>query len=88
MKKDSALVSSDTSRESAAKQLEALRKMDISDRAEMTFQLSDNLRSIIESGIRDRHPEYSPKEIIQAVLKLTLDKDLFEKAFPGSEVAP
>ena len=69
-------------------QLNVLKKMDISDRAEMTFQLSDNLRSIVESGILQRHPDYSPDQINQAALSLVMDKDIVSQAFGGREVSP
>ena len=75
----------DTQKDSAIKQVHALRKMGIAGRAEMTFQLSDNLRSIVESGIRHRHPEYTQKQVIKAILSLTVDKDLLDQAFPKDE---
>ena len=88
MEKDMALIPSDTTADSFARQVEALRKMDISDRAQMTFELSDNLRSIVESGIRQRHPDYSGEEVQRAVLGLTIDRALFNEAFGGGEVQP
>ncbi len=86
MEKDVALIPLDTTAEALAVQVEALRKMDISKRAQMTFELSDNLRSIVESGIRQRHPDYSPEEIQRAALGLTIDRALFNEAFGGREV--
>jgi len=86
MEKETASILSDTTADSLARHIAALRKMDISDRAQMTFQLSDNLRSIVESGIRRRHPDYSPQEIQRAALRLTIDRALFNEAFGGGEV--
>lgn len=60
--------------------------MDISDRAEMIFQLSDNMRDIVVAGIRQRHPEYSQDEVVQALLSLVVDKETLKKAFGGREV--
>ena len=77
----------DTQSESAVRQFDALKKMDISARAEMTFQLSDNLRSIVETGIRHRHPNYTHDQVIQAVLSLVMDKDIVSQAFGGREVS-
>ena len=77
----------DTHDNSAIRQFEVLRKMDTNARAEMTFQLSDNLRSIIEAGIHQRHPDYNPEQIKQAALSLVVDKDTLSKAFPGHEVS-
>ena len=78
----------DTQADSARKQFDVLKKMDISARAEMTFQLSDNLRSIVKAGIRQRHPDYTADEITQAVLSLVVDKDILIQAFGGREVSP
>ena len=88
MEKDTASIPSDTTADSFARHIEALRKMDISARAQMTFELSDNLRSIVESGIRQRHPDYSAEEVQRAALGLTIDKALFNEAFGGGEVQP
>lgn len=78
----------DTTREAAARQLETLCKMDLAGRAKMTFQLSDNLRSIVQSDIRQRHPEYTADEVNQAWLSLILDKSLVEQAYGGRKVSP
>ncbi len=86
MEKETASILSDTTADSLARHIAALRKMDIGDRAQMTFELSDNLRSIVESGIRQRHPDYSPEEIQRAALGLTIDRALFNAAFGGCEV--
>jgi len=69
------------------RQLEVLKNMDLNGRAEMTFQLSDNLRSIVESGIFHRHPDYNSEEIKQAALGLVIDKNLVSQAFRGHEVS-
>ncbi len=86
MEKDMASIPLDTTADSFARHIEALRKMDINARAQMMFELSDNLRSIVESGIRQRHPDYSPEEVQRAALGLTIDKALFNEAFGGGEV--
>lgn len=78
----------DTDKDAAEQHLQTLRKMGIGGRAAMTFQLSDNLRSVVEAGIRQRHPDYSQKQITQATLRLVLDEELFEQVFPGCEVQP
>lgn len=88
MKTDITLLPFDTSRDCIVRQFDVLKKMDISERAEMTFQLSDNLRSTLVSGIRHRHPDYNQEQVTKALLRLTLDGDLFDKVFPGCEVLP
>ena len=87
MKISSALLPSDTERDLAIRQFEILQKMDIDARARMTFQLSDNLKSITESGIHDRHPNYTQEQIKQASLSLIVDKGILGRAFPGCEVS-
>ena len=77
----------DTQPESAVRQFDALKKMDINARAEMTFQLSDNLRSIVEAGIRQRHPDYKQDQVKQAVLNLVMDKDIVSQAFGGRKLS-
>lgn len=77
----------DTTEEAARLQIETLRRMDISERAEMTMQLSETLRQITKAGIRYRHPEYSKDQVTQAYLRLILDPDLFRQVFPGCEIS-
>ena len=86
MKTDTTLLPFDTAKDSATIQFEVLKKMDINARAKMTFELSDNLRSIIESGIQQRHPDYTQNQIKLAALRLTIGDDLFDQAFGGCEV--
>ena len=87
MKMDSHILPNDTKLDSAVRMFDVLQKMDINARAEMTFQLSDNLRSIVESGIHQRHPDYTQDEIKQAALSLAIDRALFDQAFPEHEVS-
>ena len=87
MKTTSTLLPFDTKEDSAIRQFEILQKMDIDARARMTFQLSDNLKSITESGIHDRHPNYTQEQIKQASLSLIIDKGILGQAFPDCEVS-
>ena len=82
MKTDNKTIPSDTVLDSAVKQFSILKKMDVDTRAAMTFELSDNLRSLLEAGILHRHPNYIDEEVKIAALSLTLDKNLFNQAFP------
>ena len=81
------LLSGDTQKEALRRQFDVLRNMGINGRAEMTFELSDNLRSIVEAGIRQRHPDYTQDEIKQAALSLVMDRNIVRQAFGGREVA-
>ena len=87
MKKQFALLPFDTEQDSAIRQFEILQKMDINDRATLTFQLSDNLKSITESGIHDRHPNYTKEQVKQASLSLVIDKEVLKQVFCGGEVS-
>jgi hypothetical protein len=45
----------------------------------MAFELSDNLRSIVESGVRLRHPDYDEERVRQQVLRLMIGESLFQQ---------
>ena len=76
----------DTTLESARLQYAILRKIGLEGRARMTFELSDNLREIVASGVRSRHPDYDEHKVKLAVIRLTVGKELFQKAYPGVEI--
>ncbi|MCD6174465.1 MAG: hypothetical protein J7K65_01685 [Planctomycetes bacterium] len=80
--------SADTSQITELKQIETLRRMGLPGRAELTFQLCDNLRQITKAGIRHRHPDYTDQQITQAYLRLILELELFQQIFPGCEIEP
>ncbi len=79
------LIPSDTTIDALRKQFEILERIGIEGRAEMTFELSDNLRQIIESGVRLRHPEYNNHQVRREVLHITLGDELYRKAFEERE---
>jgi hypothetical protein len=79
------LIPKDTAIDALRKQFEILERIGIEGRAEMTFQLSDNLRQIIEDGVRLRHPEYSDSQVRQEVLRITLGDELYRKAYENRE---
>jgi hypothetical protein len=81
-------MSGDTTPEAMAKQVEVLRRMGLAGRAAMTFELSDNLRSIVEAGVRLRHPDWDRGLVGREVLRLMIGDDLFRKAFGGGQVRP
>lgn len=83
---DKPVISADTARDAEIEQFKILRKLDVQARAEMTFQLTDNLRKISEAGIRYRHPDYSGQMIHLALMRLTLGDNLFNQIFPNTKV--
>ena len=78
----------DTTLEAARIRFSILRKIGPEGRAQMTIELSDGLRTIIESGVRQRHPEYDEKTVRMAVLRITIGKELFQQLYPGVKVNP
>ena len=81
-------ISADTTIEAAAKQFEILRKMTIQQRAQITFDLIENLRRITEAGVRQRHPDYDDQQVNQAVTRLTLGDQLFRQAYRDIDIEP
>ena len=72
-------IPSDTTIEAARKEFEILRTLDTHSRARMAFELSDNLRSIVECGVRLRHPDYDEERVRQQVLRLMIGESLFQQ---------
>jgi len=85
MKNKINLIPADTTLDALRKQFEILERIGIEGRAEMTFELSDNLRQIVEAGVRLRHPEYNNVEVRREVLRITLGDELYRKAFEGHD---
>lgn len=78
----------DTTLEAARIQFSIYRSLGTEGRAKMTLELSDNLRRLIETGVRSRHPEYDEKQVHLAVIKLMVGDELFAKAYPGWDLEP
>jgi hypothetical protein len=71
----------DTTREAFLRQIEILRGLGISGRAAMTFELGDNLRCLVEAGVRYRHPQWDDRTIERQVTRLMIGDDLFRRAY-------
>ena len=52
----------------------------------MAMELSDGLRSIIESGVRQRHPDYDEKMVRLAAIRIAIGEELFRQAYPDIEI--
>jgi hypothetical protein len=78
-------IRADTTFEAACRQNEVLRRIGIAGRAAMTFELSDNLRRIVEDGVRDRHPDWDEQAVRLRVIRLTLGERLFNETFGDTE---
>lgn len=69
----------DTTIEVAKRQYEILRRLGPETRLRMAFELSNNLRSVVEAGVKLRHNDYDKKEIQQEVLRLMVGETLFKQ---------
>ena len=69
----------DTTPEAAREQYARLREMSPQERARMTFELNDMMRSLAEQGIRKRHPEYDEESVRRALIRLTAGEELFRR---------
>ena len=47
----------------------------------MTFELSDNMRSIVADGVRHRHPQWDEPTVEREVLRLMIGDELFGEVF-------
>lgn len=72
---------SDTTAEARAVQDRALRSIGMAGRMAMTFELSDNMRTMVEAGVRHRHPQWDQQAVEREVLRLMIGDDLFREVF-------
>ena len=80
------VVPKDTTLEADRVQFSILRKMGMEGRARMAIDLSDGLRSIIESGVRQRHPNYDENMVRLAAIRIMIGEELFRQAHPNIEI--
>jgi hypothetical protein len=57
------------------------RKMTPQEKLERTFELSDFIRGVCESGIRSQYPEASEREVFLRLTQRTLGHELFRKVY-------
>lgn len=79
------MIPADTTIEASRKQFEILRRLGPEARLKMAFELSDNLRGIVEAGVRGRNPNYNEQKIKQEVLRLMIGETLFRQIYPDIE---
>jgi len=78
----------DTPVEATRFQFAALDRLGVRGRAELTFKLSGDLREIVASGVRSRHPEYDERIVQLAVLRLAWGDELFRRVYGDVKVEP
>ncbi len=69
-------IARDTTAAATQAQVDALRRMTPEERVTLATRMSDDARALTESGIRQRHPDYSPGEVHDALLGAMLGSDL------------
>ena len=62
----------DTSATARERQSEAFRRMTPEQRLAVAAETSDEIRAVAESGIRQRHPDYSDDEVREALVVILL----------------
>jgi hypothetical protein len=72
-------IPADTTIDASRKQFEILRRLRPEVRLKMAFEMSDNLHSIVESGVRGRNPGCDEQKIKQEVLRLMIGERLFRE---------
>lgn len=77
---------SDTTLEAARVQMAIFRQMEPARRLQLALGMSDSLRQMVASGVRSRHPGYTEKQVAMAVFRLTLGDELFQEAYPGTDI--
>ena len=78
----------DTTPEAARVYYAALRRMGPEARLKAALQLSDQMRALLEAGVRQRHPDYDEQTVRLATIRLWLGEALFREVYPGVEVKP
>lgn len=78
----------DTTPDAAAVYYAALRRMRPEDRVLRALELSDQMRAVLQAGVRHRHPEYDESAVRLATIRLWLGEKLFREVYPGVEVLP
>jgi len=76
-------IPADTTLEAARKEFEILRNLGSEVRARMAIEMSDNLRRIVEAGVRYRHPDFDQKKIKLEVLRLMIGDKLYRQMLKG-----
>ncbi len=69
----------DTTIEAARKQYEIFRRLSPEVRLKMAFQMSDDLRNIVKSGVKLRHPNYNEQQVNTEVIRLMIGESLFKQ---------
>lgn len=61
----------DASPKAESLQREILLRMSGAERLELAFQMSEDIRQLRLDGIRYRHPEWTEKQVVQELIRLS-----------------
>jgi hypothetical protein len=78
-------IARDTSSESDAAQVAALRGMGSRRRLITGMEMSDTTREIVVAGVRQRIPDASPNEVDREVIRILLGDALFYEVWPEED---
>jgi hypothetical protein len=78
----------DTSLDAIRVQHAIFRRMSPEDRLRNVFRMTEFARELSASGVRSRHPEYSPRQVHLAVIRFVLGDELFRIAGPTGGDSP
>ena len=78
----------DTTLEAARVQTAVYQRMTTEQRLRMAFEMTESMRRNATAGVRSRHPEYTPRQVELAVIRMMLGEELFRLAYPGEDVRP
>jgi hypothetical protein len=74
----------DTTLDTEKAQLAVLKKIGVDGRFRMTMELSDNIRDITMSGIRQRNPEYSEDMVKKTIIRYMHGEHLYKEIFSNN----
>ena len=80
-------IPADTTVDACREQIRMLHGLTISERAAMTFELSDNLRQIVKDGVRHRHPEWDDTRVRHETFRIVYGDQLYHEVFGGGKPA-
>jgi hypothetical protein len=78
----------DTTIDAARVQAAVWRRMGMEKRLRITLSMMEDAKSMSESGVRRRHPQYTDDQVRLGAIRDRLGEDLFHKAYPGVNVTP
>jgi len=76
----------DTSPEAYELQVRLYRAMTPEERSALALHMSEDIRRIAAEGIRQRHPDYSERDVRRALVAMLYGREAAAKVWPGETV--